>query len=266
MASFRTTTSFLVREIFRPSIHFPNVVRFIHISPAPFQATNLVMSHRILSRSLSFSPVRCAASSNGGADDGKKSPARLAQVQQLLHEAKERAQAAGNDPIPKITLDHVTVNFARSGGPGGQNVNKVNTKVDMRFNVENAYWLSDRVREKILQMEKNRINKDGELVISSTKTRTQKGNIEDALSKLQVLIWNVDFMTVPTFYQLEWYKSIFELSQDIIDAASYVPPPPSEEQVKRITKLAAIGERKRLDNKKAQSQKKAMRRSRDSYD
>nr|XP_004245711.1 peptidyl-tRNA hydrolase ICT1, mitochondrial isoform X2 [Solanum lycopersicum] len=238
MASFRTTTSFLVREIFRPSIHFPNVVRFIHISPAPYLETNLVVSHRILSRSLSFSPVRCAAASKGGADDGKKSPARLAQVQQLLHEAKERSQAAGNDPIPKITLDHVTVNFARSGGPGGQNVNKVNTKVDMRFNVENAYWLSDRVREKILQMEKNRINKDGELVISSTKTRTQKGNIEDALSKLQ----------------------------DIIDAASYVPPPPSEEQVKRITKLAAIGERKRLDNKKAQSQKKAMRRSRDSYD
>lgn len=234
MAAFRTTTSFLVREIFRPSIHLPNVVRFIHISPA----TSLVVNHRILSRSLSFSPVRCAAASKAGADDGKKSPARLAQVQQLLDEAKERAQAACNDPIPKITLDHVTVNFARSGGPGGQNVNKVNTKVDMRFNVQNAYWLSDRVREKILQMEKNRINKDGELVISSTKTRTQKGNIEDALSKLQA----------------------------IIDAASYVPPPPSEEQVKRITKLAAIGERKRLDNKKAHSQKKAMRRSRDSYD
>nr|GMD97224.1 peptidyl-tRNA hydrolase ICT1, mitochondrial [Ipomoea batatas] len=108
----------------------------------------------------------------------------------------------------------------------------------MRFNVQNAHWLSERVRERIIQMEKNRINKDGELVISSTKTRTQKGNIEDALSKLQA----------------------------IIDAASYVPPPPSEEQVKRIAKLAAAGERKRLDNKKALSQKKAMRRSRDSWD
>ncbi|XP_059292342.1 uncharacterized protein LOC132045778 [Lycium ferocissimum] len=226
MASLRT---FLVREIFRPSIHFPTV----RISPLGV----VVSDNRVLSqRSLSFSSVRCAAASSDG--DGKKSPARLAQVQQLLYDAKERAQAAGNYPIPNITLDHVTVNFARSGGPGGQNVNKVNTKVDMRFNVKNAYWLSDRVREKILQMEKNRINKDGELVISSTKTRTQKGNIEDALSKLQA----------------------------IIEAASYVPPPPSEEQVKKINKMAAIGERKRLDNKKAQSQKKAMRRSRDSYD
>ncbi|XP_076923709.1 uncharacterized protein LOC143585923 [Bidens hawaiensis] len=149
----------------------------------------------------------------------------------------ERA-AGADEPIPKITLDHVTVNFARSGGPGGQNVNKVNTKVDMRFNIKEAYWLSDRVREKILQMEKNRINKDGELVISSTKTRTQKGNIEDALEKLQA----------------------------IIDAASYVPPPPSEEQVKKITKIAAVAEQKRLQNKKVLSQKKAFRRSRDSYD
>ncbi|KAJ7003907.1 LOW QUALITY PROTEIN: hypothetical protein NC653_008949 [Populus alba x Populus x berolinensis] len=159
-------------------------------------------------------------------------------VQQLLQEAEERASAAGNEPPPKITLDHVSVSFARSGGPGGQNVNKVNTKVDMRFNVKNAYWLSERIRERIMQMEKNRINKDGEIVISSTKTRTQKGNIDDALAKLQA----------------------------IIDVASYVPPPPSEEQKKKIAKMAAIGEQKRLKSKKALSDKKAFRRSRDSWD
>ncbi|KAF9689451.1 hypothetical protein SADUNF_Sadunf01G0093600 [Salix dunnii] len=168
----------------------------------------------------------------------KKVSARLSQVQQLLREAEERASAVGNEPTPKITRGHVTVSFARSGGPGGQNVNKVNTKVDMRFNVKNAYWLSDRIRERIMQMEKNRINKDGEIVISSTKTRTQTGNVDDALAKLQA----------------------------IIDAASYVPPPPSEEQKKKIVKLAAIGEQKRLTSKKALSDKKASRRGRDNWD
>ncbi|CAN1186082.1 Peptidyl-tRNA hydrolase ICT1, mitochondrial [Linum perenne] len=187
------------------------------------------------SAALRSTRIVCAAASSS---DDKKVSSRLSQVQQLLQEAEDRASAGSNEPIPQITIDHVTVSFARSGGPGGQNVNKVNTKVDMRFNVKNAYWLSERVKEKILQTEKNRINKDGEIVISSTKTRTQKGNIEDALAKLQA----------------------------IIDAASYVPPPPSEEQKKKIAKLAAIGEHKRLKSKKVLSDKKAFRRSRDNWD
>lgn len=190
-----------------------------------------------LQRSHPATAIRCASSASDSGNN--KVSSRLSQVHELLQEAEHRSISADyNAPIPKITLDHVTVNFARSGGPGGQNVNKVNTKVDMRFNVGKAHWLSERVREKIMQMEKNRMNKDGELVISSTKTRTQKGNIEDALAKLQ----------------------------EIIDAASYVPPPPSEEQKKKIAKLAAIGEHKRLKSKKVQSDKKAQRRSKSSWD
>ncbi|KAI7754141.1 hypothetical protein M8C21_014885 [Ambrosia artemisiifolia] len=226
MAAIRTTGIILVREIFRPSTSRPSIRTLLYTIPQPA---------RFISRPITYTPVRCAAAPDSASN--KKTSARLSQVQQQLHHAMERA-AGADEPIPKITLDHVTVSFARSGGPGGQNVNKVNTKVDMRFNVKDAYWLSDRVREKILQMEKNRINKDGELVISSTKTRTQKGNIEDALEKLQA----------------------------IIEAASYVPPPPSEEQVKKITKIAAAAEHKRLQNKKVLSQKKQFRRSRDSYD
>lgn len=194
-----------------------------------------------LSRSSRFAggqSFRCFAAPEYG-DAGKKPSARLSQVQQLLLEAEERSNSTINEPPPpKISLEHVSVSFARSGGPGGQNVNKVNTKVDMRFNVKNATWLSERIRDKILQMEKNKINKDGEIVISSTKTRTQQGNIQDALGKLQA----------------------------IIDAASYVPPPPSEEQKKKIQKLAAKSEHKRLEGKKALSQKKAFRRSKDSWD
>ncbi|KAB1996110.1 hypothetical protein ES319_D13G208500v1, partial [Gossypium barbadense] len=100
-------------------------------------------------RGISFSPIRCATPD---ADADRKVSARLSQMQQLIQEAEERASSARNEPTPQITLDHVTVSFARSGSPGGQNVNKVNTKVDKRFNVKQAYWLSDWIRERIMQM------------------------------------------------------------------------------------------------------------------
>ncbi|TYG83630.1 hypothetical protein ES288_D01G184100v1, partial [Gossypium darwinii] len=90
-------------------------------------------------RGISFSPIRCAAPD---VDADRKVSARLSQIQHLLQEAKERASSAGNEPTPQITL------VLQSGGPGGQNVNKG----DMRFNVKQAYWLSDRIRERIIQM------------------------------------------------------------------------------------------------------------------
>ncbi|KAK4435124.1 Peptidyl-tRNA hydrolase ICT1, mitochondrial [Sesamum alatum] len=225
-----TTTMMLARSLFRPT---PHSQIFLPLFRANSQVTDFGITP------AGYCAVRCASTKSGGGDE-KKSPARLAEVQRLLYQAEERYKAAGGgvEPIPKLNLDHVTISYARSGGPGGQNVNKVNTKVDMRFNVKNAHWLSERVRERIMQMEKNRINKDGEIVITSTKTRTQQGNVEDALAKLQA----------------------------IIDAASYVPPPPSEETVKKIAKLSALAERKRLDKKKAQSHKKALRGSRGSWD
>ncbi|KAL1828441.1 hypothetical protein DCAR_0207658 [Daucus carota subsp. sativus] len=234
MAAIRATSSIIMRDVFSYSSQ-SSLKSLPMFRTMMFPEFSIALCRVPRVRTISHTPViRCAA----GEDGRKKTSSRLSQVQQILHEAQERAKSAGNDPIPKITLDHVTVSFARSGGPGGQNVNKVNTKVDMRFNVKDAHWLSDRVKERIMQVEKNRINKDGEIVISSTKTRTQKGNIEDALGKLQA----------------------------IIDAASYVPPPPSEEQIKKIAKIAAIGDKKRLQSKKILSDKKAFRRSRDSYD
>ncbi|CAM8956026.1 unnamed protein product [Rhodiola kirilowii] len=176
MSAIRAATLATANKILNPII-FPSVCR-------PFRSGPKVT---VLGGGISHCRIRCLSSDSGGGG-GKKVSARLSQMRQLLQDAEERAFRADDEPAPKITLDHVTVSFARSGGPGGQNVNKVNTKVDMRFNVKNAYWLSDRIRDRILIMEKNRINKDGEIVISSTKTRTQKGNIEDALEKVQVYL------------------------------------------------------------------------------
>ncbi|XVF13287.1 hypothetical protein REPUB_Repub08aG0195900 [Reevesia pubescens] len=186
MAVIRTSVNMILKQILH---HSPSPSISLSSSPRSLLPGSCNTTIRVTpSRRINFSRIQCAAS-DAGAE--RKVSSRLSQVRQLLQEAEDRASSAGNEPTPQITLDHVTVNFARSGGPGGQNVNKVNTKVDMRFNVENAYWLSDRIRDRIMQLEKNRINKDGEIVISSTKTRTQKGNIDDALAKLQLLKYSL---------------------------------------------------------------------------
>jgi len=67
-------------------------------------------------------------------------------------------------------------------------VNKVATKVDMRFNVDAADWIPVAVRRKLEQMEANRINSEGDLVISSDRSRTQTANLKDCLEKLYKII------------------------------------------------------------------------------
>lgn len=87
--------------------------------------------------------------------------------------------------IPPADL---AITAARSSGPGGQNVNKVATKIELRFNLPGTRALSEATKERLRALARSRLDADGWLLVTSQLTRDQSRNLEDARDKLRALI------------------------------------------------------------------------------
>ena len=94
----------------------------------------------------------------------------------------------GNNFEIEIDPADISIEFVCSSGPGGQNVNKVATAAQLRFDAVNSRMLTPEIRERLIRLAGKRVNAAGEIVIDARRYRTQQRNREDAMERLKKLI------------------------------------------------------------------------------
>src|SRR5438105_2606485 len=87
-----------------------------------------------------------------------------------------------------IPDDELTFTFARSGGPGGQNVNKVESKAILRWNLSANTSLPSDVKERLRTQQAGRLTTEGELIIQGQRFRDQQRNVEDCRERLRAMV------------------------------------------------------------------------------
>jgi ribosome-associated protein len=108
-------------------------------------------------------------------------------------------------PTIALSEHELEESFVRASGPGGQNVNKLATAVQLRFDVARSPALPERVRARLKELAGNRLTREGVLIIAAQRFRTQERNRQDALERLIALIRRAAAPTVrrrptkPTF-------------------------------------------------------------------
>jgi len=123
-----------------------------------------------------------------------------------------------------VDPNEVEFNAIRAQGPGGQNVNKVSNAVHLRFDIAKSS-LPEQIKERLLALRDQRITKDGVVVLKAQQSRSQEANKDDALRRLQ----------------------------ELVDGVAVLPT------VRRATRPTRSSQRKRLDGKAKDGERKQLR-------